>query len=128
MTAVSLRCNRRVTFSACLPWRGSLLSQITLQLDDALIERLRTTAQTRGCSMAALIATLLHEFLPSATSVHAPDAIGLTATPWNQEEAAFLHEAMRALDEVPSDSALSAQTTSGWDEPGTLLGTIAEDD
>lgn len=104
------------------------VSQITLQLDDALMERLRIVAQTRGCSVAALIATLLHEFLPPGTAVYAPDAIGLTATPWNQEEAAFLHEAMRALDEVPSDSALSTRETVGWGEPGTWLSAVANDD
>ena len=81
------------------------MSEISLHLDDALLERLRTVALKRGCSMEALIAQVLHEFLPPATSVQAPD-VELTATHWNQEEAAFLSDAMRALDEVPAGTPL----------------------
>ena len=90
------------------------MSEISLHLDDALLERLRTVALTRGCSMEALIAQVLHEFLPPATSVQAPDAVELTATHWNQEEADFLHQALRALDEVPAGTPLpSAERREG---------------
>lgn len=82
------------------------MAEISLHLDDALLERLRTVALTRGCSMEALIAQVLHEFLPPATSVQAPDTVELTATHWNQEEAAFLSDALRALDEVPAGTPL----------------------
>jgi len=82
------------------------LSEISLHLDDALLERLRTVALKRGCSTEALIAQVLHEFLPPAIPVQAPDAVELTASDWNQEEAAFLHEALRALDEVPAGTPL----------------------
>ena len=82
------------------------MSEISLHLDDALLERLRTVALKRGCSMEALIAQVLHEFLPPAIPVQASDAVELTASDWNQEEAAFLHEALRALDEVPAGTPL----------------------
>jgi plasmid stability protein len=94
------------------------MADIALQLDDALLERLRTVALTRGCSMEALIAQLLHEFLPPATSVQAPDAIGLTATHWNPEEAEFLHKAVRALDEVPAGTPLPTSGATEWKKPG----------
>lgn len=94
------------------------MSEITLHLDDALLERLRTVALTRGCSMEALIAQLLHEFLPPAIAVQAPDAVELTATHWNQEEADFLHEALRALDEVPAGTPLPTSEQTERGEPG----------
>ena len=94
------------------------MADIALQLDDALLERLRTVALTRGCSMEALIAQLLHEFLPPAVAVQAPDAVELTATHWNQEESEFLHEALRALGEVPAGSPLPTSGATEWDKPG----------
>lgn len=94
------------------------MADIALQLDEALIERLRTVAQTRGCTMDALVAQLLHELLPPPPpAVHAPDTIGTTATHWNQEEAAFLHDTVRALDEVPVGSPLMPQDATEWDKP-----------
>jgi hypothetical protein len=95
------------------------LSEITLHLDDALLERLRTVALKRGCSMEALIAQVLHEFLPPAIPVQAPDAVELTASDWNQEETAFLHEALRALDDVPAGTPLPTSDAAGREDPGT---------
>lgn len=95
------------------------MAEITLHLDDALLERLRTVALTRGCSMEALIAQILHEFLPPATLIQAPDAIGMTATNWDPEEAAFLKEAVRALDEVPAGTPLPATGMPEQENPGT---------
>lgn len=71
-----------------------------LHLDDALLDRLRTAAEQRGCSVEALIAQWLHEHLPADPG--ALDTSGATAEPLSQEEAAFLHEMERALDEVPA--------------------------
>lgn len=95
------------------------MAEITLHLDDALLERLRTVALTRGCSMEALIAQVLHEFLPPATSIQAPDAIGMTATNWDPEEAAFLKDAARAMNEVPAGTALPASAITERENPGT---------
>lgn len=96
------------------------MAETTLHLDEALLERLRTVALKRGCSMEALIAQVLHEFLPPAIPVQAPDTVELTASDWNQEEAAFLNEALQALDDVPAGTSLVAQSgTTEWDKPGT---------
>ena len=78
------------------------MAEITLHIDDAVLERLRTVALTRGCSVDALIARVLHEFLPPTAAVQIPDSFELTGTSWNQEEADYLHEALRALDNVPA--------------------------
>ncbi|HXS73624.1 MAG TPA: hypothetical protein VN725_06230 [Rhodanobacteraceae bacterium] len=94
------------------------MADIALQLDDALADRLRAVARTRGCTIPELVAQLLHELLPPANTVQAPDAIGAVATHWNQEETAFLHEAALALDEVPAGNPLRAPDQSEWDKPG----------
>lgn len=95
------------------------MSEITLHLDDAVLERLRTVALTRGCSVDVLIARVLHEFLPPATAVQVPESFELTDTSWNQEEADFLHEALRALDDVPPGTQLISSDESGEKKPGT---------
>lgn len=95
------------------------MSEITLHLDDALLERLRTVALKRGCSVEVLIAQVLHEFLPPAVPVQAPDTVELTASDWNKEEAAFLREMLGALDAVPASTPLAATDATEWDKPGT---------
>lgn len=82
------------------------MAEITLHLDDALLERLRTVALKRGCSVEALVVQVLHEFLPPAIPVQASDTVELTASDWSREEAALLHEALRALDDVPAGTPL----------------------
>ncbi|HET6913962.1 MAG TPA: hypothetical protein VFH71_11565 [Rhodanobacteraceae bacterium] len=94
------------------------MAEITLHLDEALLERLRTVALKRGSSVEALVAQVLHEFLPPAIPVQAPDTVELTASDWNSEEAAFLHEALRALDEVPAGTPLPNSAATEWDKPG----------
>ena len=95
------------------------MSEITLHLDDAVLERLRTVALTRGCSMEALIAQILHEFLPPATAVQVPESFELTDTSWNQEESDFLHQALRALDEVPAGTPLIPTDAATGKKSGT---------
>jgi hypothetical protein len=94
------------------------LAEITLHLDEALLERLRTVALKRGSSVEALVAQVLHEFLPPAIPVQAPDTVELTASDWNSEEAAFLHEALRALDDVPAGTPLPTAERMEGDKPG----------
>lgn len=94
------------------------MAEVTLHLDEALLERLRTVALKRGSSVEALVAQVLHEFLPPAIPVQAPDTVELTASDWNSEEAAFLHEALRALDEVPAGTPLPNSAATEWDKPG----------
>lgn len=94
------------------------MAEITLHLDEALLERLRTVALKRGSSVEALVAQVLHEFLPPAIPVQAPDTVELTASDWNSEETAFLHEALRALDDVPAGTPLPNPGTTEWDKPG----------
>lgn len=90
------------------------MADIALQIDDALLERLRTRARVRRCTLEQLITQTLNELAPPLVS--APDAIGAAPTHWNQEEAAFLHEAVRALDEVPGGSVLAASEAE-WEKP-----------
>lgn len=94
------------------------MAETTLHLDEALLERLRTVALKRGCTMEALIAQVLHEFLPPAIPVQGPDSVELTASDWNPEEAAFLSEALQALDEVPAGTPLVQSGATEWDKPG----------
>ncbi|MEO6967642.1 MAG: hypothetical protein ABI132_04190 [Rhodanobacteraceae bacterium] len=90
------------------------------QIDEALLARLRTVARQRECSLEELIvATLRHAFasferpdVPEADS----DAIGLVATHWDAEEAAFLRDAAQAFDEVPKGDTVP-ESGSEWDKP-----------
>lgn len=78
------------------------MADITLRLDDVLIERLRRFAQTRGCSVDALVAQWAGELPADAGTQDANEAM---VAAWNQEEAAFLHDMVRALDEVPAGTS-----------------------
>ena len=93
------------------------MTDITLQLDDVLVERLHKLAQAHGCTVDALVAQWLHEQrLPDSGT---PEAEDVTAADWNSEEAAFLRETMGALDEVPASTPLAATDATEWDKPGT---------
>jgi predicted transcriptional regulator len=95
------------------------VAEFTLHLDDALLDRFRTLAEQRGCSLEALIAQSLQEQLPA--EARAPDPKDAAATPWSQEESAFLHEIARAIDEVPASTPLAADDPEAteWDKPGS---------
>lgn len=92
-----------------------IVAEVTLQLDDVLIERLRELAQLRGCSMESLIARSLREQLSAEADKPDENAVA----DWNKEEAAFLHETVRALDQVPAGTPLVPGDATEWDEPGT---------
>lgn len=93
------------------------MAEIALQLDDALLERLRKLARARGCSVEVLIAQCLDAQLP--VEADAPDANDAMTSHWNQEEAAFLHDTVRALDEVPTSTPLVPGKATEWDKPGS---------
>lgn len=89
------------------------MANITLQLDDALIEHLRKAASMGGSSVEALIAKMLRDQLPPDAG--SPDSNGMH---WNQEEAAFLHEMVSALDEVPASTPLGSPGATEREKPG----------
>lgn len=98
------------------------MSEILLQqIDEALLARLRTVAQQRECSLDELIvATLRHAFAIPAYpqgSESENDAIGLVATHWDADEAAFLREAAQAFDKIPKSEAVVPAYGSEWDKP-----------
>ena len=97
------------------------MADITLRLDDMLIERLRRVAQARGCSVEALVAQWVGELPADAGTQDAnagtQDANDAMDAAWNQEEAAFLHDMARALDEVPAGtSQLPGDARTQWDK------------
>lgn len=92
------------------------MPELNLQLDEELLDRLRSVAQVRRCSVEALIAHLLQELLPVAPPAAEPSEIGTTATHWNHEEAAFLKDAALAFDDIPVDEALAGNDSTEWDK------------
>lgn len=98
------------------------MSEILLQqIDNALLERLRTVARQRECSLEELIvATLRHVFaIPAHPRVPESenDAIGLVATRWDAEEAALLREAAQAFNEIPESDTVVSDSSNEWDKP-----------
>ena len=94
------------------------MPEITLQLDEALGERLRAVAKASGCSTEALILQLLQELLPPDAAATEPDAIGAVATHWNKEETAFLQDIAQAFDGIPAGEAAAADArATEWDKP-----------
>ena len=87
------------------------MAEVTLQLDEALMSRLRAVARMRGCTPEALIAQLLDELLPKATG-NASD-VGS----WDPEEAALLNEAAQAFDAIPAGDTQKPDDATEWDKP-----------
>ena len=85
---------------------------MTLQLNEAVMARLRAVARTHGCEVETLAAQVLDDLLPCAADI-APEPDG----DWNQEEAAFLDHAAHAFDRIPSGNLRMKRDASEWDKP-----------
>lgn len=85
---------------------------MTLQLDEAVMARLRAVARTHGCEVETLAAQVLDDLLPCAADI-APE---LNAD-WNQEEAAFMDHVAQAFDRVPPGNLRMKRDTGEWDKP-----------
>ncbi|MER3546557.1 MAG: hypothetical protein C4338_02725 [Rhodanobacteraceae bacterium] len=87
------------------------MAEVTLQLDEALMTRLRAVARTRGCMPEELIAQLLDQLPPQDEPV-APNA-----QLWDAEEAAFLENAAQAFDSIPAGEKQRPDDATEWDKP-----------
>ncbi|MGH8212360.1 MAG: hypothetical protein ACREPP_03900 [Rhodanobacteraceae bacterium] len=85
---------------------------MTLQLDEAVMARLRAVARTHGCEVETLAAQVLDDLLPCAADI-APE---LDAD-WNT--AAFLDDAAHAFDRIPAGNLRPQCSTAKWDKPLT---------
>ena len=77
------------------------------QIDATLLARLQMVARAQQCTPEALILRVLRAALQVDESANAasqaPDAIGVVATHWNQEETAFLRDAADAFKDLPDN-------------------------
>ncbi len=89
-----------------------MTQMMTLQLEEPVMERLRTVARTHGCTVEALAAQVLDDLLPCAIDV-APEL----EAEWNPEEAAFLDDAARAFDRIPAGNPGRRRDITDWDKP-----------
>ncbi len=85
---------------------------MTLQLEEAVMTRLRAVARTHGCTVETLAAQVLDDLLPCAADIM-PDA----DADWNSEEVAFLDDAAQAFDRIPPGNLGKRRDASEWDKP-----------
>ena len=85
---------------------------MTLQLDEAVMARLRAVARTHGCEVETLAAQVLDDLLPCAA-----DIMPELNTDWNTAEAAFLDDAAQAFDRIPTGTLRNQRSVGEWEKP-----------